>query len=211
MRNRPVVHGFVVFEGLDGAGTTTQTDLLCSHLRREGVDVFRTSEPTTGPVGLLVRDILGGRVKALPATVAYLFAADRCEHLYSDGTGIVAAADRGAVVVCDRYFVSSLAYQTVDADWGVVESLNAGFPLPELTVYLDLPVETAMDRLSDRPNREIYEHLEFQRRVSGNYRRALAGIEDMGGALLWIDGDRPKELVHEEIWRCPAIRSILSR
>lgn len=106
---------FIVLEGLDGAGTTTQTERLASLLRSEGHDVVTTREPSDGPVGTMLRQALTGRL-GLPQgrgplaqeTLALLFAADRTDHLHAR---ILPALEQGKVVLCDRYVLSSLAYQ----------------------------------------------------------------------------------------------------
>src|SRR4051794_39709628 len=106
---------FIVIEGLDGAGTTTQTERLATRLREEGHRVLTTREPSDGPVGMLLRQALTGRL-TLPGahapladeTLALLFAADRTDHLASR---VEPALGRGEVVLCDRYVLSSLAYQ----------------------------------------------------------------------------------------------------
>lgn len=204
--NNVVLNGFIALEGLDGAGTTTQSDLLYRRIAAEGRRVVRTSEPTDGPIGLLVREILAGRVTAEPSTVAYLFAADRNEHLRASGEGILALVGDGTLVVSDRYLFSSLAYQTVDTPWDVVAELNRRFPLPEVTIYLDLPVETALGRIEKRHHHEIYEHLQFQQQVHENYARALS---EWGASVVRVDGAKPQSDIHEEIWSRPEIQSIL--
>src|SRR6185437_14469754 len=105
---------FVVLEGIDGAGTTTHVGLLAERLRSERIPVRATREPSDGPVGVLVRQILTGRV-VIPGgrapgwqTMALLFAADRMDHVES---GIAPFLAEGGVVLSDRYDASSLAYQ----------------------------------------------------------------------------------------------------
>jgi dTMP kinase len=131
-----ILHRFAVLEGLDGSGTTTQLRLAGRRLEREGVPHFLTWEPTDGPVGTLIRSILRHEVPAEPCTVAMLYAADRSEHLHGPG-GILERASRGELVLSDRYLFSSLAYQSLECPEEQVAGLNAGFPLPELLVFVD--------------------------------------------------------------------------
>jgi dTMP kinase len=209
--NRETLQGFIVLEGLDGSGTTTQTDLLCTKLASDGFAVAKTSEPTEGPFGRALRDVLADRTPALPGTVAYLFAADRNEHVNDPVAGIRANVAAGRLVVSDRYLFSSLAYQTVDVGWDLVEALNGPFPLPEIVIFLDLAVDKAIDRLSTRTNREIYEYSGFQERVRANYRRAFELYAEADMRILRVDGSLEEGAIHEQIYGSPPIRSILER
>jgi dTMP kinase len=194
-----ILQGFIVLEGLDGAGTTTQMRLLCERLAREGRAHIGTFEPTDGPVGRLIRSILSRRVKALPFTVALLFAADRHQHL-AGPDGIVERTGRGELVVSDRYLFSSLAYQSIECGFERVLGLNDGFPLPELLVFLDTPVAVSQARIDRRTRRELYDGAGFQARVREGYLRAIEHFEGRGMRVLVLDGDRPPEEIHEAIW-----------
>jgi dTMP kinase len=194
-----ILHRFVVLEGLDGAGTTTQMRLLCDRLAREGRACTGTFEPTDGPVGALIRSILARRAEALPLTVAMLFAADRHEHVAGPG-GIVERAGRGELVVSDRYLFSSLAYQSIECGFERVLAFNEDFPLPELLVFLDTPVAVSQARLGRRTHRELYDGAAFQARVREGYLRAIEHFEGIGMRVLTLDGERPAEEIHEAIW-----------
>ena len=189
----------MVLEGLDGAGTTTQMRLLCERLEREGRPQAGTWEPTDGAVGRLIRSILSRRVKALPLTVAMLFAADRHQHL-AGPDGVIERTGRGELVVSDRYLFSSLAYQSIECGFRKVLELNEGFPLPELVVFLDTPVAVSQARIDRRTRRELYDGAGFQARVREGYLRAIERFEGCGMRVLAIDGDRPAEDIHEAIW-----------
>lgn len=189
----------MVLEGLDGAGTTTQTSLLCERLAREGRAHWGTFEPTDGPVGRLIRSILSRRANALPLTVALLFAADRNQHVAAPD-GVIERAERGELVVSDRYLFSSLAYQSIECGFERVLGLNEGFPLPELLVFLDTPVAVSQARIDRRRRRELYDGAGFQARVREGYLRAFEHFEGSGMRVLTIDGGRPAEEIHEAIW-----------
>lgn len=198
---------FVVLEGIDGAGTTTQMKLLAERLAKARVSAWLTSEPTDRPTGIVAREVLSGRLEVAPETVAYVFAADRSDHLFHPD-GIVAHLERGDLVVCDRYVYSSLAYQTIDADPQLVASLNERFPDAALVLFLDLPVAAVEERLAARPQREIYEHLAFQERVRERYLSVLDEAS-LRTAVKVIDATLPPSEVSGKIWQVLEERSIL--
>ena len=146
----------IVLEGIDGSGTTTQTERLVEHLRRRGRTAVSTREPSAGPVGRLLREVLLGHhrisrdVSLDGRTMAMLFAADRFDHLQREVEPLLAA---GNDVVSDRYLMSSLAYQAEEADREWVALLARGVRPPDLTILLDIPVEVAAQRrlLAGRP------------------------------------------------------------
>ena len=176
---------FIVFEGLDGAGTTTQVGRLASWLRARGVDVEVTKEPSTGPIGAVLRQAIEGRVTLDPAAIALAFAADRADHLYNPVNGVVRSLDTGRWVVSDRYVLSSLAYQddgTTSGRW--LREINARALEPELTIYVDTPVEVCAARLSARSsNAELFDA--SLARTAAAYERLLA---DLTSPLVRIDG-----------------------
>ena len=166
---------FVVIEGIDGAGTTTQVARLVDRLRKSNVDARGTREPSDGPVGTLIRQVLAGRV-VVPggrapgwATMALLFAADRVDHVEAE---IEPALEHGAVIVSDRYDASSLAYQSVTSGGGGdaavewIATLNRQARRPDLTIVLDVPADVAAARRQARGEpAQLYEHNEVQRQL----------------------------------------------
>jgi len=169
---------FIVLEGIDGSGTTTQLDRVSGHLRRRGRQVLDTREPSTGPIGLLLREILLGR-HAMPdgapvdgRAMALLFAADRRDHLARE---IEPALARGSDVVSDRYLLSSLAYQSVEAERPWVAKLADGIRAPDITLVLDVPIEVAAGRRrAAGRTTERYDADATLARVAENYRRLAA-------------------------------------
>ena len=172
---------FVVVEGIDCAGSTTHTKLLGKTLRQRGLKVVETFEPSPGPIGALIRQVLQGRLFVADATgprafawstMALLFAADRMDHL--DST-IVPALREGAVVLSDRYDLSSLAYQSATAPNGDkvvpwIRELNAAALRPDLTVVIDVPVEVAEERRRSRGGlEEMFESRDLQERLCAVY------------------------------------------
>jgi dTMP kinase len=188
----------IVLEGIDGSGTTTQARMLCEWLAGRGVAVHLTREPSDGPVGRLVREILHGAHAPVGGdTMALLFAADRVDHLSRE---ILPALERGAHVVTDRYYHSSLAYQAIEADRGWVEELNRRARRPDLTFLLDVPAEEAERRRAARGGpEERYDRLEAQRRIAENYRRLPERLP--GEDYRILDGSRPIEEVQAELRR----------
>ncbi|MCL2178085.1 MAG: dTMP kinase [Proteobacteria bacterium] len=193
---------FLVVEGLDGAGTTTQTAFLVAALRRRGLTAHATCEPSKGPVGVLIRQVLSGRLglgggKALsPQTMALLFAADREDHLEAE---IKPALAQGHWVVSDRYMLSSLAYQHVSLSMNWIATLNEHALVPDGTVFLRIEPELAASRMGMRPQVELYEALETQRKVAENYERAIAIRRQVGEHIICVEGSLPKEQLSRHI------------
>ncbi len=202
------IRRFVVFEGIDGSGTSTQLARLGERLSREGVAHWTTAEPTPGPVGRLIREALSGSSPLHPDTVARLFAADRGEHLFG-ADGILARTGRGELVVSDRFVLSSLAYQGLTCGPDLPVALNGGFPRPELLLFFDIDPETSMGRVAARPDREIYETLAFQRKVAEAYRSLVASWEGGPARVARIDAARSPDEVEEAVWE--AVRPIAGR
>jgi dTMP kinase len=193
-----ILRRFIVLEGGDGAGTTTQLRKIGDALGRAGIPFWTTSEPTDSPEGILIRRILSGELSRDPGTLARLFAADRNEHL-TGRHGILERLERGEAVICDRYVLSSLAYQGVACGPELPARLNADFPLPELLIYFDLPPEQSLGRLGSRERLDIYEELPFQERVRNAYGEALAAYSSSGMNILRLDASRSVEAVNHEI------------
>nr|WP_216626908.1 dTMP kinase [Corallococcus exercitus] len=204
---------FIVLEGLDGAGTTTQTERLASVLRAEGHAVVTTREPSDGPVGTMLRQALTGRL-GLPQgrgplaqeTLALLFAADRTDHLHAR---ILPALEQGKVVLCDRYVLSSLAYQgaSLPMDW--VNAVNSHAVSPDLTLFVGVDPQVAATRRAVRGGpAELFEADEAQRRIATQYLKAIE-LRENHERIVHIDGELSVEAVTEE---CLAeVRQVLAR
>jgi dTMP kinase len=203
---------FVVLEGIDGSGTTTQVARLAERLRSAGVAVRPTREPSDGPVGMLVRQVLAGRIVTpggrAPgwATMALLFAADRMDHVESE---IEPFVSEGGVVVSDRYDASSLAYQSVSRalegdggtaqalDW--IRALNHHARRPDLVVVVDVAPELAAERRRRRGEAtQIYDRIEMQRALATFYRDIARHMPEDRSVV--IDGEGTVDEVHERVW-----------
>ncbi|HMI91556.1 MAG TPA: dTMP kinase [Polyangiales bacterium] len=186
----------IVLEGVDGSGTTTQCRLLAERLRGERRLVHTTAQPSAGPVGSLLRLMLGGRVlgagQQSPAwnQMALLFAADRIDHLDSE---ILPNLRDGLNVICDRYDHSSVAYQSVSGEgpqaiaW--IREVNRFARRPDMTIVLDVPPALAAARRRARNGRaEIFDDDPLQARLCAFY----AALEQHfpGEPIVHIDGAR---------------------
>ena len=197
---------FVVFEGIDGAGTTTQCERYAARLRAQKRLVHVTREPSTGPIGSMIRLALTHRLP-LPLThqaqsMALLFAADRLDHVAAE---IDPHLRDGYVVLSDRYDLSSLAYQSTTAagsdgermlTW--IRELNRYARRPDVTLVLDVSPDVAAGRRRARGGAaELFDDAEVQARLASAYRNAEALVP--GDHLVHIDGDASPEAVEAAI------------
>lgn len=189
---------FIVIEGIDGAGTTTQNRLLSESLNRFSIPHLMTAEPTTSPVGQLIRSVLKSNHSLDPGTTAHLFAADRWEHVFGKN-GIKDHCDKGYWVISDRYLFSSLAYQGLLTSPELVWQLNKGFFMPEYLIFLDTPELVGSQRRSLRQEKEIYETDDFQQQVAIRYRELFAQLSNSYSNLLVLQGDKDPEELHKRI------------
>jgi len=179
----------VVLEGIDGAGTTTQARLLCQALEARGVPSHLTREPSDGPVGRLLREILAGKHAPTDATtLSLLFAADRADHIQREVAPALAA---GRVVVSDRWYHSSLAYQGAGEERAWIAELNRRARRPDLTLFIEVDPEVAARRraAAARPD-ELFDAIEMQRKVARGYREVIAELS-ASEVIAVIDGERP--------------------
>jgi len=190
---------FLALEGIDGSGTTTQLGRVVAHLASRGRRAQATREPSAGPIGRLLREILLGQHRGPDGepvdglAMALLFAADRRDHLRRE---IEPALATGVDVVTDRFLLSSLAYQAEEAarDW--VASLAREVRRPDMTVLLDVPVAVAAQRrrAAGRPV-ERYDEDGLQARIAESYRRLAR--ED--ASVVVLDGSPPPDVVTRAI------------
>lgn len=200
-----VLQNFIVFEGIDGAGTTTQQKLLSKKL--ENKKVFFTAEPTTGETGIFLRRVLKGEITLHPQTVARLFAADRSEHVYGKN-GILELCQKQYLVVSDRYFFSSLAYQTPECGKELPRKLNEDFPLPEYIFYFVISPSQSLKRITGRGVTEIYEKQEFLEKTALLYEEIFKEYERAADSssktdnmkIITIDATLPPEEIEKIIW-----------
>ena len=199
---------FIVFEGIDGSGTTTQTKATVDWLRGKNIDVVQTHEPTTGVIGKIIRKALSRRMPGCEGEeleadfFALLFATDRMHHMRSV---VVPALDGGQWVVSDRCYLSSFAYQSVNGDLDWVRMLNRNVRRADITFLLDLEVDTAYQRLNKRTlyNRlEVFETPEMMSKVRPNYLKIAEVLAAEGDRIVTIDASRSRSDIAAEVQRC---------
>ncbi len=194
---------FIVLEGCDGSGLTTQTKLLSEALKRAKMKVWATKEPTKSEIGILIRKILAKQEKNEKMedamydakALALLFAADRMMHQKE----IRKRLSEGYIVISDRYLLSSYVYQVEEGlsfEW--VKCINEGCIAPDITFVLNVPPEVCMERLKGRKNFEIFENEAKLRKIHKRYLKLASLMEN----VFVIDGDRPKEEVLADILEC---------
>ena len=192
---------FIVFEGTDGSGKSTQMKMLCKYLAGRGVSCFCTREPTDSPFGALLRSCLTGRVEADEHTIAAMFAADRLDHINNGVNGIKKKLSEGETVLCDRYYYSSLAYNGgfVSLDWVAELNRPAMETLrPDLVIYIDLPPEDGMKRVARRGETDRYETIEKQKKIHDNYMEVFSRF-GKGENVVTVKSENDKGFTQEHI------------
>ncbi len=198
---------FIVFEGLDGSGQTTQAGLLKEWYDKAHQLAYYTKEPTEGPWGSILRNVLSHRIVSAKwdaeyepideHTLALSFAADRMDHLNNE---IIPKLNDGVVVICDRYYLSSFAYQRLDADFEWIRTINSKALRPDLTIFLDVPAVVCKRRMhKQRWHVELYEQLSKLELVHANYHKAIETLKSEGENIAIINGNQSIDEVHKEI------------
>lgn len=204
MKNTEKKGRFLVFEGIDGSGKSTQIAKIKSRILENNGICFQTCEPSGGPIGSLLRQYLSGRIKADEQTLAALFAADRLDHLLNETDGICNQLKKGIHVLCDRYFLSNYAYQgaTTSLDW--VMQLNEAARKtikPDCHIFIDVEPDIALDRVAaGRAHRDLYETKEHLSKVRDTYLSLIDRLKEEE-CILVIDGNQPENRVFEDIWK----------
>ena len=194
---------FFALEGIDGSGKSTQLELLARRLEQAGFPCLTTCEPTAGPSGSLLRQVLTGQIPCDSRVVAPLFTADRLDHLLNGENGLCRAVERGLTVLSDRYYFSSYAYQSVDLPLEWVIEVNrpcAQLLRPTATVFIDVSPELALARIAQ--NRERTELFETEDRLTRTREQYLKAFELEKGReqVILIPGDRDVETIASDIW-----------
>lgn len=181
-----VLDDFIVLEGLDGCGKSTQESMLISELEKRGHDVLKMAEPTDYEIGSLVRRVLRREICTTPKALALLYAADREHHLHMEG-GILESIKAGRIVVQSRYLYSSIAYQSVEVDYDYVKAIN-NFPHPKVVIFIDLDPALCLERIERRgEGKELFDRLEFLSAVRSNFLRCFSSLPE-GVEYLQVDG-----------------------
>ncbi len=196
---------FIVLEGIDGSGKSTQAKLLQERLIDHKHSALLTCEPTQGDYGKEIRKIFSGKKKVDQHTIAALFLADRLEHILHPTEGMLTLLQQGHTIISDRYYLSSYAYHGahVDMDWVIdINKKPAELLKPDMHIYLDMPPENAMERIkASRVSEqiEIYETLENLQKVYKNYEQAISKVEN-SEVIKRVDATLSTEEVALAIW-----------
>lgn len=190
---------FIILEGIDGSGTTSQTHLLLQAFTQASISVQATAEPSRGPIGTFVRTFLKEeQLPPPPISMALLFAADRHAHLEQE---IIPWLKQGVHVICDRYVLSSFAYQQaagVSRDF--IQMANQGIYLPDITFFLQVSPEIALERRMQRAqSHELYDDHELQRKIALLYQKEAETWNQTQSPLFVVDGAKGKEEVFDTI------------
>ena len=191
-------------EGIDGAGKTTQAELLRAHLEAQGRRVVRQAEPTDLESGRALRAALGGKIQKSECQMATMFVEDRIAHNIHPTEGIEAILATGADIICDRYYYSTLAYQGQSTDYAWCKSMNLSCPeirRPDLCIYLDLTPEQSLERIrKGRESVEIYENEETLTKVRNAFLRVL---DDLSATdrIARVDAYRTPEEIAKDLAR----------
>ena len=194
-----ILKNFIVFEGIDGAGTSTQIKKICE---KNPQKFFQTAEPTSLETGKFLRRMLGGEFSVDEKTNSFLFAADRAEHLYGKN-GIIEQINNGKTVISDRYLFSSLAYQSISCGEKLPKLLNSTFPLPEILFFFEIDPEISLKRVDSRnEKKEIYEKIETQKKIAMEYEKIISEYENNKSCtmkIIRIDATKSIEEISETI------------
>ena len=194
---------FIVIEGIDGSGKTTQIELLKDNFKKRELKALDTHEPSDGPVGMLIQNIMKGRLQTDPSTLATLFTADRLDHINNPINGIKKRLKEGYNVICSRYYFSNYAFQSeyVPIKWLIdINSLCKSYIKPDIIFYLNVdPVECNKRITKGRVDIEMYENLE---KLTKTHNAFLQHFEEYGHDenIHIIDGNQSLEEVSNQIW-----------
>lgn len=213
LRRNPYKGKYFVIEGIDGSGKTTQTNLLCKYLEKSKIPHVCTAEPRKkeGAVGAIIQKFLKAKVKIPPVAFQYLFSAERSIH---HTELIIPSLKSGKWVVSDRSFWSAIPYGIMDKMMGEgrkdynfddvkillvaqsILSMYHQFLVPNITFYLDISVDTAMQRIEKKQQKEIYEKKEKLDKIVKGYKWL---VKEFPGEFVVIDGERSVEKVRDDI------------
>lgn len=183
----------IVLEGIDGCGKSTQVSLLVNRLRSTGIDTLKLREPTDGPHGLKLRSILNEEIQAEHDEILDLFVKDRKQHVFEK---IEPALSDEKTVVMDRYYYSTMAYQSASGfSMEKIRADNNFAPVPDLVLILDISAEDGVKRVLKEGNADRFEKVNFLNRVREQYLK----LKDEPNVQL-IDASLDVQEIHANIW-----------
>lgn len=185
---------FIIFEGLDGSGQSTQAALLKEYFLAQGKKVFLTKEPTHWTkASRIIKEILDEKESIAPLKLQELFVADRTEHLVRE---IIPALQKGIIVICDRYFFSTMAFGGLDMPIDKLVQMNNEFIYPDQTFFLRVRPEICVSRINQRgQDVQFFEKLEKLQKIAQNYEEIIKRFPE----IVVIDGEKSIKEIHQEI------------
>ncbi len=194
---------FIVVEGLDGSGKSTQIELLKNALEARGERVYVTAEPQNYETGAYIRRILSESLDKNMYLQAALFLADRLEHITNEKCGIKKYLSEGYTVICDRYYYSSFAYQGTASDIDWVMDINLNCPeilTPDICIFLDVNPDTCKKRIDQtRESVELYEKsTALMKKIRQNFLDVFERLKTRENIRI-IDANRPLEEIAADI------------
>lgn len=172
---------FIVFEGIDGSGKSTQIKLLTQYLKEKGVSLYTTREPTDSPFGALAHQCMTGRIDTDDKTIASVCVADRIDHIFNKTNGLLQKINDGVSVISDRYYFSNYAYQGayMPMEWLIeANRFSAEALKPDVTIYIDIDSQTSAKRLLSRGDKERYEEENTMFKIREKYFEAFELLKD---------------------------------
>lgn len=188
---------FIVFEGIDGSGKSTQAKLLHKSLISNGLECILTFEPTNQNYGKKIRDSFSTE-RLAPSTELQYFTLDRKEHLEDL---VIPTLEKGIHVISDRYYFSTAAYQGAREVFDYREILEAQmheFIKPDICFLLDIDIDVSYSRIENRGTANSFENIEYLKKVHSIFQEIKAN-KDYNSTIVNIDGNRTQELIQKEI------------
>ncbi len=194
---------FIVFEGIDGSGKSTQLSLLAQKLKSAQIPVLATKEPTDGPIGVIIRNVLNKRLVLDEKTIAALYLADRLDHIQNPVNGMLHQRNAGKTILCDRYYLSSYAYHSshVPLQWIIAANAEcAELMRPDVIFFLDVAPEVTLERLEQsRYFLDLFETKERLIQVQANYYKAIQQIEAKEHIVI-LDATQSQAQIALQVW-----------
>ncbi|MBE7068109.1 MAG: dTMP kinase [Clostridiales bacterium] len=172
---------FIVFEGIDGSGKSTQIKLLSQYLKEKNVPFYITREPTDSPFGALAHQCMTGRIDTDDKTIASVCVADRIDHIFNKTNGLLEKINNGVTVISDRYYFSNYAYQGVymPLEWLIeANKFSAEALKPDVNIYIDVEAKVSAKRLQSRGDKERYEEENTMFHIREKYFEAFDRLKD---------------------------------
>ena len=195
---------FIVFEGLDGSGSSTQVDLLTNHLNQIGYYVFATKEPTNNLIGGLIRGALKKDWSPSGECLQLLFAADRAYHLTRE---VIPNLEKGNIIISDRYFFSTIAFGSVSDDPQWLEKLNQKFLIPDITFLMKVSPKECIKRIGK--SRNEFELFEEEKKLQKTWLAYINLSKRKEFPTIVIDGEKTIRQIEEEIFQ--HVKKILNK